>query len=176
MLSPAAGFYKQPVATLDFASLYPSIMMAHNLCYTTLLDNATGGAQATAGVQFAFVSPQITKVDTFVQRTAFSTSACAKRRLRRACQASCVHRLFGQLHYFAALGLFDLWSVLCPADVNMYVCVMSFRARAAARLPPESYERSPCGDCFVKSSVAKGILPEILQELLAARKMCVHVC
>ena len=27
-----------PIATLDFASLYPSIMMAHNLCYTTLLD------------------------------------------------------------------------------------------------------------------------------------------
>ncbi len=25
------------MATLDFASLYPSIMMAHNLCYTTLL-------------------------------------------------------------------------------------------------------------------------------------------
>lgn len=23
---------------MDFASLYPSIMMAHNLCYTTLLD------------------------------------------------------------------------------------------------------------------------------------------
>lgn len=26
------------IATLDFASLYPSIMMAHNLCYTTLID------------------------------------------------------------------------------------------------------------------------------------------
>ena len=25
----------EPIATLDFASLYPSIMMAHNLCYTT---------------------------------------------------------------------------------------------------------------------------------------------
>lgn len=25
------------MATLDFASLYPSIMMAHNLCYTTLV-------------------------------------------------------------------------------------------------------------------------------------------
>ena len=30
-----------PIATLDFSSLYPSIMMAHNLCYTTLLDKAT---------------------------------------------------------------------------------------------------------------------------------------
>ena len=30
-----------PIATLDFSSLYPSIMMAHNLCYTTLLDKTT---------------------------------------------------------------------------------------------------------------------------------------
>ncbi|KAI5084309.1 hypothetical protein GOP47_0000478 [Adiantum capillus-veneris] len=32
-----AGFYKDPVAILDFASLYPSLYMAHNLCYTTLV-------------------------------------------------------------------------------------------------------------------------------------------
>ncbi|KAF3171679.1 DNA-directed DNA polymerase delta [Orbilia oligospora] len=36
VIEPTRGFYKEPVATLDFASLYPSIMMAHNLCYTTL--------------------------------------------------------------------------------------------------------------------------------------------
>lgn len=30
-------YYSVPIATLDFSSLYPSIMMAHNLCYTTLL-------------------------------------------------------------------------------------------------------------------------------------------
>jgi DNA polymerase delta subunit 1 len=35
VLSPTPGFYQEPVATLDFASLYPSIMRAHNLCYTT---------------------------------------------------------------------------------------------------------------------------------------------
>jgi DNA polymerase elongation subunit (family B) len=81
LLSPSAGFYKAPVATLDFASLYPSIMMAHNLCYTTLLSK-----------------------------------------------------------------------------------------EAACQLPPEAYERSPSGDMFVKASVARGILPEILEELLAARK------
>ncbi len=34
-------YYDCPIATLDFSSLYPSIMMAHNLCYTSLLSQAT---------------------------------------------------------------------------------------------------------------------------------------
>ncbi|KAL3067979.1 hypothetical protein niasHT_037969 [Heterodera trifolii] len=37
VIEPLRAFYKDPIATLDFASLYPSIMIAHNLCYTTLL-------------------------------------------------------------------------------------------------------------------------------------------
>ncbi|GFR40573.1 hypothetical protein Agub_g1152, partial [Astrephomene gubernaculifera] len=32
-----AGLYRTPVATLDFASLYPSLYRAHNLCYSTLV-------------------------------------------------------------------------------------------------------------------------------------------
>ena len=37
------GLYSNPVAILDFASLYPTLYRAHNLCYTTLLhkDDAT---------------------------------------------------------------------------------------------------------------------------------------
>ena len=38
VIEPSRGFYDVPVATLDFASLYPSIIQAHNLCYTTLLN------------------------------------------------------------------------------------------------------------------------------------------
>ncbi|KAF2225837.1 DNA polymerase delta subunit [Elsinoe ampelina] len=38
VIEPTRGYYSVPVATLDFASLYPSIMQAHNLCYTTLLN------------------------------------------------------------------------------------------------------------------------------------------
>jgi len=37
VITPKKGFYKDPIATLDFASLYPSIMMANNLCYSTLV-------------------------------------------------------------------------------------------------------------------------------------------
>ncbi|KAH6686248.1 DNA polymerase delta catalytic subunit [Plectosphaerella plurivora] len=38
VIEPTRGFYDVPIATLDFASLYPSIMQAHNLCYTTLVN------------------------------------------------------------------------------------------------------------------------------------------
>ncbi|KAH8908596.1 hypothetical protein BR93DRAFT_491943 [Coniochaeta sp. PMI_546] len=39
VIEPSRGYYKDtPIATLDFASLYPSIIQAHNLCYTTLID------------------------------------------------------------------------------------------------------------------------------------------
>ena len=35
--SSTARLYREPVAVLDFASLYPSLFQAHNLCYTTLV-------------------------------------------------------------------------------------------------------------------------------------------
>ncbi|KAL8934824.1 MAG: hypothetical protein Q9211_005029 [Gyalolechia sp. 1 TL-2023] len=38
VIEPIRAYYDVPIATLDFASLYPSIIQAHNLCYTTLLD------------------------------------------------------------------------------------------------------------------------------------------
>jgi len=41
VIEPKRGYYDVPIATLDFSSLYPSIMMAHNLCYTTLVNKPT---------------------------------------------------------------------------------------------------------------------------------------
>lgn len=41
VLSPIPGLYKDPVITLDFASLYPSIMMRHNLCYMSYITDPT---------------------------------------------------------------------------------------------------------------------------------------
>lgn len=40
VLDPLKDFYDIPIATLDFASLYPSIMIAHNLCYSTLVSES----------------------------------------------------------------------------------------------------------------------------------------
>lgn len=41
VIEPIRGYYDVPITTLDFSSLYPSIMMAHNLCYTTLTNKQT---------------------------------------------------------------------------------------------------------------------------------------
>ena len=81
VIDPKKAYYDTPIATLDFASLYPSIMQAYNLCYSTLV---------------------------------------------------------------------------APQDVP--------------KLDPKIYEKSPCGNVFIRSSEKKGILPLILDELLAARK------
>jgi DNA polymerase delta subunit 1 len=37
VLEAQTGAYYTPITALDFASLYPSIMVAHNLCYSTLV-------------------------------------------------------------------------------------------------------------------------------------------
>lgn len=37
VIRPLPGFYQTPVVTLDFASLYPSIMRAYNMCFSTLV-------------------------------------------------------------------------------------------------------------------------------------------
>jgi DNA polymerase delta subunit 1 len=81
VLEPKRDYYDVPIATLDFASLYPSIMMAHNLCYSTLITKQT-----------------------------------------------------------------------------------------AEQMDPKDYTLTPNKDYFVKSSLKKGLLPMILEELIAARK------
>lgn len=37
VLEPIPGYYQTPVATLDFASLYPSLMRGFNLCFSSLV-------------------------------------------------------------------------------------------------------------------------------------------
>jgi len=41
VITPKPGYYQTPVVTLDFASLYPSIMRAYNMCFSTLVPSYT---------------------------------------------------------------------------------------------------------------------------------------
>lgn len=64
VLEPVRGFYNRPIATLDFASLYPSIMRAHNLCYSTYVLPENVGEYAEEDIEItptgdAFVRPHV---------------------------------------------------------------------------------------------------------------------
>jgi DNA polymerase delta subunit 1 len=49
VLEPREGAYWNPIVCLDFQSLYPSIMMAHNLCHSTLVTpESTAAAEAVS--------------------------------------------------------------------------------------------------------------------------------
>lgn len=37
VMEPLSAFYKGPLVVLDFQSLYPSVMIAYNYCYSTCL-------------------------------------------------------------------------------------------------------------------------------------------
>lgn len=65
VLEPKTAFYKIPIATLDFASLYPSIMIAHNICYTTKIEprqrDLSGVPQTLTPTGNRFVKPTVRK-------------------------------------------------------------------------------------------------------------------
>ena len=46
ILEPESRFYTDPVLVLDFQSLYPSIIIAYNLCYSTVVGRPAHAAAA----------------------------------------------------------------------------------------------------------------------------------
>jgi hypothetical protein len=55
VLEAQTGAYYCPITALDFASLYPSIMMAHNLCYSSLV--MTPKYENVPGIEYETFGP-----------------------------------------------------------------------------------------------------------------------
>ena len=90
VLSPVKGYYKQPVAVLDFASLYPSIIRAYNLSHDTLV--ASEAAAQRLGVPYnltpegtVFVKPEVKQgILPLVCKTLLDARKQAKKQMKEA--------------------------------------------------------------------------------------------
>lgn len=59
VIEPTRGYHRDPVAVLDFESLYPSIMLAYNMCVSTLIQVYTSGDTVPA----EYVFPRYSAID-----------------------------------------------------------------------------------------------------------------
>ncbi|CAN0914193.1 DNA polymerase zeta catalytic subunit [Linum grandiflorum] len=59
VMEPESGFYADPVVVLDFQSLYPSMIIAYNLCFCTCLGNLEPSKANTLGVTSFSPDPQV---------------------------------------------------------------------------------------------------------------------
>ncbi|CAG0914828.1 unnamed protein product [Notodromas monacha] len=103
IMEPESTLYVDPVVVLDFQSLYPSIVIAYNYCFSTCLGRS---------------------------------------------------EFIGQIHPFK----FGCTTLRVPAEV-------------ISKVGLENITISPCGVAFVKADVRRGILPQMLEEILTTRIM-----
>lgn len=59
VMEPESGFYADPVVVLDFQSLYPSMIIAYNLCFCTCLGNVAPSKANTLGVSSFSTDPSV---------------------------------------------------------------------------------------------------------------------
>ncbi|OVA15023.1 DNA-directed DNA polymerase [Macleaya cordata] len=59
VMEPESGFYADPVVVLDFQSLYPSMIIAYNLCFCTCLGKIMPSKEDTLGVSKYVPDPQL---------------------------------------------------------------------------------------------------------------------
>lgn len=62
VMEPESAFYPDPVVVLDFQSLYPSMIIAYNLCYSTCLGKVFPSKSNVLGVS-SYSADQHTLVD-----------------------------------------------------------------------------------------------------------------
>lgn len=179
VVDPNPGYYDE-VACLDFKSLYPSIMIAHNLCYTTMVMETPVADDDCTVLEWhdhtlCEHDPKIIELDRLKkeigdiveqqrklrkQRDAlrisdFDSGLSSNKQLAKKAHAKAVEELNAEIH-----------------KLDIQAKPLRERKQSVNVTPKERSTKQMCAHRkykFVKSSKAKGIVPELLQNILDAR-------
>ncbi|RYH11967.1 hypothetical protein EON65_38375, partial [archaeon] len=161
VLEPKSQFYTDPVVVLDFQSLYPSIMIACNICFSTIIGKLRPGASSNTEVGSVYEPDTTSKLGTVYFPESLS-AACATLHMESS-------ELNKQSYPRNVLPIRKI-------DDKLAISV----AEHGEGLDGEMYKvfygnntpyMSPNGSVFVSPAVRKGILPMMLQEMLDTRVM-----
>jgi DNA polymerase elongation subunit (family B) len=99
VMEPQSAFYKGPLLVLDFTSLYPSLMIAYNLCYSTCLGRVSKFRDSWKLGFTDYVPPRgllsLLEKDCFGE---LKRGGIRRRRLSRACSLAQWHALRQAAH------------------------------------------------------------------------------
>ena len=190
IMEPEGRFYTSPVVVLDFRSLYPSVIIAYNYCYSTCLGPLAtlerllnGGTAANGGERGdgSHVAHRFGCLE--LSARGFCTSAEAAAHHTPAAQLhACLRRLTGD----RAIGT-ELPRAVATASVatttdpgfSAAACEQDVTDAAengscngtAAGHRASGLHASPNGVLFTTAATRPGVLPRLLKEILETRFM-----
>lgn len=143
VMEPESRMYSCPVVVLDFQSLYPSMVIAYNLCYTTCVGRPAHAAAAAAAA-----------ADTGSTNTAAAAAAGS--------QGPTIPKTPNPDQQPPGSGVrLGVSNYAPPADALL----------SGGAADPEDIVLAPSGVGFLPPSVRPGVLPRLLHEILATRVM-----
>lgn len=178
VVDPEPGYYEE-VACLDFKSLYPSIMIAHNLCYTTMVMEtpvADDQCHVFKWEDHLLCShdPKIIELDKLKHEIEIIVNK--QRKLRTQRDALRVSDFFQD--FMSKKEVKKLYDQ-AVADLNREIKKLDLEAKplrerkeCVSVTPKDRQTKQMCAKReykFVKQHKAKGIIPELLQAILDAR-------
>jgi DNA polymerase elongation subunit (family B) len=141
VMEPRSQFYADPVVILDFQSLYPSMMLAYNLCFSTIMGKVRPGAvkgSAEMGASAGLSSSQSAADSDTTERLgaiSYAETTAARNAMLHTDQDT-------------AAAQAEL-----PSGENRHAYI------------------APNGSVFCSKTVRLGILPQMVQEMLNTRVM-----
>jgi DNA polymerase zeta len=153
VMEPLSRFYVDPVVVLDFQSLYPSMMCAYNLCFSTIMGKFKPGTGVTASDGGCETTGRI---GTYHYSEA-STIAAIARHLRA--------------DTLKLLQQSDTPPDILEELIQKERRLGSMHSQDASCMFEKRPFIAPNGAVFCSPEIRKGILPLMLQEILDTRQM-----